>query len=94
MNYGPKSNKQLQEGRKRYLSASEVDRGNLYISKATYRDTFMDDSIIVVFDGQELPLRNVDKYGRIFIGLDIMRKYKSNLLELKLISRDRLTCPQ
>jgi hypothetical protein len=87
---GPNSKKQLQKGRKRYLSPSEISRGNLYVTNAKSRDEFMDEYIVVIFNNIELPLRKVDSYGRIFIGTDILDQHKSNLLNLKLVARNKL----
>lgn len=88
--HGPDSKKQLMTGRIRKLSVSELGRGNMFLSKANNRIDFIDNDIIIVFDGHEFPKQKIDAYGRIFIGKYFLKEYKNKLIELKLASRSKL----
>lgn len=89
---GPSSDIQLLRGRIRELTKSEVNRGYLFISKATYRNDFINaKDFSLVFDGVSFLHRHLDTFGRAIVSRRFMSAYKAGMtIEIRLIAKNKI----
>jgi len=74
----------LSNGVKRKVTASEVNRGYLFISKDKSVEGLLGEEFDTIIYDQIFKYRSIDSSGRIYVGREIMKRLKNRYIEINL----------